>query len=343
MSNIHQLIRKNIRTLTPYSSARDEFSDSNGIFLDANESPYGVLNRYPAPYQTVLKKKISKLKQIPTENIFLGNGSDEVIDIIFRIFAEPYQDEALIFTPTYGMYEVSANINAVRLHSIPLNKDFQIENSKEWSKQLNNRNLKIIFICSPNNPTGNLIERTAIEEILTTFKGIVVIDEAYIDFAKTESWITKIKKYNRLIVLQTFSKFWGMASVRVGMGFAHSDIISYMNKVKPPYNISLLNQKKVIEKIENQQIYQQQLKQTLKEKEKLQFELSKMKIVKKIYPSDANFILVEFANADAIYNQLIQSQIIVRNRHRIVENCLRITIGTPEENQKLITALKNRI
>ncbi len=337
---IENLIRENIRDLAPYSSARDEFSGSEGVFLDANENPYGELNRYPDPYQRELKNKIAELKKVDTENLFLGNGSDEVIDIIYRIFAEPQKDEVLIFPPTYGMYEVMANINNVGINKIDLNKNWQIPKWQEIEKQLDTQKLKIIFICSPNNPTGNIMSESRIKTILDSFDGIVVIDEAYIDFADTKSWIHSIHQYKRLIVMQTFSKFWGMAGVRVGMAFAHKEIIHYMNKVKSPYNISILNQREVLKTLNSSIQYEKQLNTLLSEREHLQSELQSIPFVKKVYHSDANFLFIEVENANKIYHSLVKQNIIVRNRHSVVENCLRISIGTPKENRQLIVALK---
>ena len=272
--DIKNLVRKNILNLKPYSSARDEFEGENGIFLDANENPFGELNRYPDPYQLKIKQKLSELNQISTENIFLGNGSDEVIDLAFRIFCEPKKDKVLTFSPTYGMYEVSANINDVELINLELNKDFQIdlENLKPY---LNDENLKIIFICSPNNPTGNSIKN--IKYILENFNGIVFIDEAYIDFSPEESFRNQIKNYPNLIVSQTFSKAWGMASVRVGIAYASEEIIKFYNKVKPPYNISQLNQDAILNTLNDEKInhVSENIKIILEEKKILNPKLKK--------------------------------------------------------------------
>ena len=255
MIDLENKIRENIKNLKPYSSARDEFSGSEGVFLDANENPYGNFNRYPDPHQSELKEIIASVKEVRPENIFLGNGSDEAIDIAYRIFCEPGLDRALIFTPTYGMYEVAAGINNIQIENMPLNKVFQI-NLDLVKPLLADENLKLIFICSPNNPTGNTISREDIEFILTHFNGIVIIDEAYIDFSQAESYILSIKKYNNLIVLQTFSKAWAMAGARIGMAFSNERIINYFNIIKPPYNISSLNQQAVIKKLNEIEIYQ---------------------------------------------------------------------------------------
>ena len=338
--DIKNLVRKNILNLKPYSSARDEFEGENGIFLDANENPFGELNRYPDPYQLKIKQRLSELNQIPSENIFLGNGSDEVIDLAFRIFCEPKKDKVLTFSPTYGMYEVSANINDVELINLELNKDFQIdlENLKPYFED---ENLKIIFICSPNNPTGNSIKN--IKYILENFNGIVFIDEAYIDFSPEESFRNQIKNYPNIIVSQTFSKAWGMASVRVGIAYASKEIIKFYNKVKPPYNISQLNQDAILNTLNDEKINQvsENIKIILEEKKSLIQNLKKLDLVKKIFPSDANFILIAVDNADSVYQELVNKNVIIRNRNSVIKNCLRITVGSPDENQKLIETLQN--
>ena len=337
--DIKNLVRKNILNLQPYSSARDEFEGENGIFLDANENPFGELNRYPDPYQLKIKQKLSELNQISTENIFLGNGSDEVIDLAFRIFCEPKKDKVLTFSPTYGMYEVSANINDVKLINLELNKDFQI-NLENLKPYFEDENLKIIFICSPNNPTGNSIKN--IEYILENFNGIVFIDEAYIDFSPEESFRNQIKNYPNLIVSQTFSKAWGMASVRVGIAYASEEIIKFYNKVKPPYNISQLNQAAILNTLNDENINQvsENIKIILEEKKSLIQNLEKLDLVKTIFPSDANFVLIEVDNANSVYQELVNKNVIIRNRNSVIKNCLRITVGSPEENLKLIETLQ---
>jgi histidinol-phosphate aminotransferase len=338
--NLKKLVRENIWNLKPYSSARDEFSSEAGIFLDANENPFGNLNRYPDPYQKELKKEISKIKSISDKYIFLGNGSDEIIDIIIRIFAEPKQDKILIFPPTYGMYEVSADINNVEIKILDLDKDFQISIDENLKNLIKEDSLKIIFVCSPNNPTGNLIHKESIEFLLNNFNGIIVIDEAYEDFAVVKSWKTEIENYPNLIVMQTFSKAWGMAGLRVGMAFTNEKIIGLMNKVKPPYNISLLNQNEVLKNIKNTETFDKNLKTIINEKENLEKILPNFSFVEKIYPSNANFILAKVQDADKLYNYLIEEKIVIRNRHKIVKNGVRISIGNPEENQNLISALE---
>ena len=339
MIDIDKLVRENIKKLAPYSSARDEFSGSDGIFLDANENPYGILNRYPDPYQKVLKEAISKIKGVSSEKIFLGNGSDEIIDLLFRLFCIPGKDKALTFSPTYGMYEVSAAINDVEMIRIDLDENFQI-NRKKISGYISSDDIRIIFICSPNNPTGNAARPEDIEYILSAFSGIVVIDEAYIDFSEKPSFLNHIEKFPGLVVMQTFSKAWGMAGVRVGMAFSGVKVISYLNKIKPPYNISAINQKAVLEKISDFSVFNSELKKIKQERERLIAELKKMRIVEHIYPTDANFVLVKVNDADKAYESLVTEKIIVRNRTRVVKNCLRITIGTKEENDILIKVLR---
>ncbi len=338
--DLKNLVRKNILNLKPYSSARDEFQGENGIFLDANENPFGELNRYPDPYQRKIKEKLSERYQIPTENIFLGNGSDEVIDLAFRIFCEPGRDKVLTFSPTYGMYEVSANINDIELINLDLNADFQID-LESLKPYFADENLKIIFICSPNNPTGNSIKN--IQYILENFNGMVFVDEAYIDFSPEESFRNQIKNYPNLIVSQTFSKAWGMASVRVGITYASAEIIQFYNKVKPPYNISQLNQNAILSILdnENSKLVSENITLILEEKKQLIQNLEKLDLVRKIYPSDANFVLVEVDNANSIYQKLVNKHVIVRNRNSVIKNCLRITVGSSEENEKLIEALKS--
>ncbi len=338
--NLKKLVRENIWNLKPYSSARDEFSSEAGIFLDANENPFGNLNRYPDPYQKELKKEISKIKSISDKHIFLGNGSDEIIDIIIRIFAEPKQDKILIFPPTYGMYEVSADINNVEIKILDLDKDFQISIDENLKNLIKEDSLKIIFVCTPNNPTGNLIHKESIEFLLNNFNGIIVIDEAYEDFAVVKSWKTEIENYPNLIVMQTFSKAWGMAGLRVGMAFTNEKIIGLMNKVKPPYNISLLNQNEVLKNIKNAETFDKNLKTIINEKENLEKILPNFSFVEKIYPSNANFVLAKVQDADKLYNYLIEEKIVIRNRHKIVKNCVRISIGNQEENQNLFSALE---
>lgn len=338
MRDIKQLIRPNILNLKPYASARDEFAGQSGIFLDANENPYGLLNRYPDPYQKALKSRLAAIKNINTDQVFLGNGSDEIIDLAIRIFCTPGRDKALAFTPSYGMYDVTTAIHDVALVKVPLDENFDIDLEKV-RPFFKDENIKLIFICSPNNPTGNLMDEQAIEFILKNFKGIVVVDEAYVDFAKRPSLVRWIEKYNTLIVSQTFSKAWGLAAARVGMAFTNPEIIHFLNKVKPPYNISRLNQQAAIQALDDKATFNEKMVTILKERQRLQSMLEQHRLFDKVYPSDANFLLVKTKNANAIYQALIDQKIIVRNRHKLVDNCLRISIGTPDENKSLLAAL----
>lgn len=333
MFQLEKIIRPNILSLKPYSSARDEFKGKEGIFLDANENPFGNLNRYPDPYQNALKKKLSALRNIATENIFVGNGSDEVIDLAFRIFCNPGKDKVIVCPPTYGMYEVSANINDVEIISIPLDENFQLDVEK-----ILNTEAKMIFLCSPNNPTGNNLEN--IEKIIQNFNGIEFVDEAYIDFSSKESLLQKVNEYPNLIVSQTLSKAWGRAAIRVGIAYASAEIISVCNKVKPPYNVSQLNQYEALKALDDIEVFTKNKNTILTQRAWLTKQISALSFVEKIYPTDANFMLVKTKNANAIYQQLIEDKIVVRNRHSVAENCLRITVGEPFENVKLIESLK---
>lgn len=335
---INKLVRQNILNMSPYSSARDEFSGTEGVFLDANENPNGNYNRYPDPHQAELKSVLGKVKCILPENIFIGNGSDEVIDLIYRTFANPGKDKVIICPPTYGMYEVSANINDVEIINIPLLANFQLDKEAIFQTIEQDPAVKLIFICSPNNPTGNLIE--GIEEIIQKFNGIVVVDEAYIDFSPESSKAQSINQYNNLIVMQTLSKAWGLAGIRVGFAFAQSEIIALLNKIKPPYNISTLNQKQALARLSYPEEFKSERNEILAERERLKEELLKLPIVRKIYPSSANFLLVEVDNANRTYNALVDKNVVVRNRHSVIKNCIRITVGTKQENNILLTELK---
>ena len=338
-SKVQQFVRKNIQALAPYSSARDEYSGKEGIFLDANENPFGIYNRYPDPYQPALKQKLAQIKNTSADQIFIGNGSDEAIDLAFRIFCEPGQDKALTFVPTYGMYEVSANINNVELIKLPLNEEFQIDTNL-LQPFFSDKYLKLIFICSPNNPTGNLLRTDDIEFILKNFNGIVLIDEAYIDFCDQPSFIHKISEYPNLIVIQTLSKAWGLAGIRLGIGYMNEEILSYFNRVKAPYNISTVNQQTALDILNKEQDYRQKVKDILAEKEQLIQNLCGVKGILTICPSDANFLLVEVENADELYEKLIARKIIIRNRNSVIKNCVRISVGTSGENEQLLNALK---
>ncbi len=336
--DLKKLVRPNIWALKPYSSARDEFSGSEGIFLDANESPYGTLNRYPDPHQKELKAALSAQKDVPAENIFIGNGSDEVIDLIYRVFATPGKDSVLICPPTYGMYEVSANINDINVVKVPLLDDFQLNMDAVLEKVKSNPSIKIIFVCSPNNPTGNRLKN--VKMLVENFQGIVALDEAYIDFRADRTYLPKINKYPNLIVMQTFSKAWALAGARVGIAYAQTDIIELLNKVKPPYNVSQLNQKAALEALSIKHVKSDRVGKIMNEREFLVEELEKLPIVEKIYPSDANFLLVQVSDANSIYKQLVNKKIITRNRHSQIDNCIRITVGTPNENRMLLAELK---
>ncbi len=338
MFSLEKIVRPNILALKPYSSARDEFKGTATAYLDANENPFGTLNRYPDPLQKQLKDKLAEIKSVSAENIFVGNGSDEAIDLCFRIFCEPVKDKALTFTPTYGMYKVSADINNVELTEVPLTEDFQI-NIDTALPLLKDGQLKLVFLCSPNNPTGNILND--VETILQSFSGIVVVDEAYIDFANAASLSQKLAKYPNLVVLQTLSKAWGLAAARVGLAFANAPVINLFNKVKPPYNISRINYEAALAALESADAVEKQKQVLLSERDILINALAQLPITKNIYPSDANFVLVEVTDADGIYNALVQKGIILRNRNTVVPGCLRVTIGTPEENTLLINTLKS--
>lgn len=339
---LDRIIRKNIAALAPYSTARDEYKGEIGIYIDANENPYPTgYNRYPDPHQSTLKKVISEIKNIPTKNIFLGNGSDEAIDLLFRVFCEPKEDEAIVITPSYGMYSVCANINNVKLISVQLDNDYFLE-ADAILKNVT-PSTKLIFLCSPNNPSGNLLNKDEIIKIITNFEGIVAIDEAYIDFAEDEGFVPLLNTYDNIVVLQTLSKAWGMAGLRLGMAFASEEIIDVMTKVKYPYNINCAGQHLVLEELTiNKAKKEAELKEIISEREILKVELSKIKYIEKVYPSDANFILIKVPEATKLYNFLISKTVIVRNRSRITgcADTLRLTVGTPEENITLLNLLR---
>lgn len=345
MFNLDNLLRDNIKRLVPYSTARDEFKGEAAIFLDANENSYGsplpvAYNRYPDPMQWKVKYKLAEIKGVPPQNIFLGNGSDEVIDVLYRSFCRPGIDNVVLFPPTYGMYEVSAHINDVIVRKVSLTPDFQLD--MHAVQQAVDENTKLIFICSPNNPTGNSIDRTDIEMILSSFEGIVVIDEAYINFARQKTFIQELTEYPNLVVMQTLSKAWGLAALRVGMGFASEDIIHVMNKVKPPYNINQAAQDLVLEALDNISHVNEWIRDTVIERDKLSAALDALPEVLQVYPSDANFVLAKTVDAKGIYNYLVEQGIIVRDRSKVelCNGCLRITVGTPAENITLIEAIK---
>lgn len=339
--DINTLVRKNILTMKPYSSARDEFKGEAEVYLDANENPYqSPYNRYPDPLQWRVKEKLAELKGARPEQIFLGNGSDEAIDLLIRGFCEPNQDSILITEPTYGMYSVCADVNAVNVQQVLLTPDFDLD--LEAFPKTFDATTKIIFLCSPNNPTANLLDREKILEVLKRFYGLVVIDEAYIDFAKSKSFIHELDKYPNLVVLQTFSKAWGLAGLRLGMAFASEQIIAILNKIKYPYNVNIRTQELALDALENSHHKDAWVKEIVKERNKMMKALAKLKITQKVYPSDGNFVLVKVDDAHATYQYLLDKKIIVRDRSRVTlcYNCIRITIGTPDENDRLLKALK---
>lgn len=346
MFDLNNLIRDNIKTLKPYSSARHEFTGKASVFLDANENPYGSplpdkFNRYPDPLQWQLKFQIARIKGVPAENIFVGNGSDEVIDLAYRIFCTPGKDNVIVCPPTYGMYEVSGNINDVEIRKVNLTSDFQLD--VEGVMNAVDTNTKLIFICSPNNPTGNNMRREDVEIILNNFSGIVIIDEAYINYSKQKTFIQELTEYPNLVVMQTLSKAWGLAALRLGLCYASMDIIDLFNKVKPPYNINDASQLLALEALQNADLVNEWITASVQQKEMLVKELSAFNFVEKIYPSDANFFLMKVKDASKLYDYLSENEIVVRNRSKDpgCENCLRITIGTPEENQQLLHLLTN--
>lgn len=340
---IKDLIRENIKSLEAYSSARDEFKamSSDFVFIDANENPFDTgLNRYPDPQQTLVKEALSKLKGISEEQILLGNGSDEVLDLIFRVFCEPRVDNVIVLPPTYGMYEVLANTNAIKLVKIPLVENFQ-PNVKEIIKGQDAKT-KLLFLCSPNNPTANSFDANKIETLIKEFNGIVVIDEAYIDFSIEDSWLCRLDEFPNLIVTQTLSKAYGLASIRLGICYASKEIISILNKIKPPYNVNQLTQDVALQSLFNQEKVKNEIAIIISERNQLIRDLQNVEIVEKVYPSDANFLLVQVDDATLRYKQLVKLGIIARNRttHILCDNCLRFTVGTPDENKKLINTLK---
>ncbi|MBA2379707.1 MAG: histidinol-phosphate transaminase [Blastocatellia bacterium] len=343
---LDRLVRENIRRLRPYSSARSEFAGDAEVFLDANENAFGSpvgngLNRYPDPLQMALKARIAELRRVGTDQVFIGNGSDEAVDLLFRIFCRPGVDNVITCPPTYGMYEVSAGINDIAVNHAPLNADFGL--NAESMLAAVGENTKLVFVCSPNNPTGNLMDTSSVTDILQHFPAIVVIDEAYIDFAATPSWADRICDFPNLIVLQTLSKAWGLAGLRVGTAFADANIIALMNKVKPPYNVSRVSQELALTALENTDWLTQTVTETVSERKKLEQQLNALSFVQTVYPSDANFLLVRVSDAAATYRRLIAERIVVRDRSKVelCEGCLRITIGTAAENQLLMEALRN--
>ena len=345
MFNLDNLLRENIRKLVPYSSARSEFSGKASIFLDANENSYGSplsrwYNRYPDPLQLEVKEKLSSIKHVPVQNIFLGNGSDECIDVLYRAFCEPGKDNVITTPPTYGMYEVSAHINDVHVKNVPLTPRYQLD--VPAIEAAIDDQTKMIFLCSPNNPTGNSLQREDIEVILNNYFGLVVIDEAYINFSRHRSFIQELAEYPNLVILQTLSKAWGLAALRIGMAFASGAIVDVMNKVKPPYNINQPSQELALKALDEVDQVNETIRQIVQERETLETRLSEIPFVEEIYPSDANFLLVRVKDARAVYEALLQQGIVVRDRSKVIlcENCLRITVGTHAENTELISKLQ---
>lgn len=344
--NIQSILRENIKNLTPYSSARHEFKGKASVFLDANENAYGSpldkdFNRYPDPLQISVKEAISKIKGVPVANTFLGNGSDEAIDILIRAFCNPGHDNILILPPTYGMYEVAAAINDVEIKRVNLNSEYQLDLDK--IAETIDEHTRIIFVCSPNNPTGNSIYREDIETLLANFNGLVVVDEAYINYSRQKSFIQELTEYGNLVVLQTLSKAWGLAGLRVGIAFASEEIIEVFNKIKPPYNINQSSQELALKGLQQVDTVNKWILETILERDRLIEKLAVLPFVERIYPSDANFILVKTQDGHSVYNYLAEREIIVRDRSKVslCEGCLRITIGTPAENDLLIETLNN--
>ncbi|WP_240723580.1 histidinol-phosphate transaminase [Flavobacterium sp. J27] len=342
--NLNLLIRDNIKAMRPYSSARDEFNELNSnnmIFLDANENPFeNDVNRYPDPHQKALKEVLATIKNVNSASIVIGNGSDEVLDLLFRAFCEPNVDNIITLPPTYGMYGVLANLNAIENKRILLTDDFQPNVSSILNRA--NEHTKMIFLCSPNNPTGNTFSETEILKILKEFKGLVVIDEAYIEFSEKPSWLKRINEYENLVIVQTLSKAYGMAGLRLGLLFASPEIIAVLEKIKPPYNVNSISQKIAIEKLASMK-YIYEIEELKSERERVMKALVRCKIVTEIFPSETNFILFRVDNATFQYHQFLQNGIVVRNRSNdsLCRSCLRITIGTPKENDKVIELLKN--
>ena len=337
---INNMIRPDLKDIKPYSSARDEYKGKEGIYLDANENPFdNGVNRYPDPLQLELKRKVAQIKSVKEDEVFFGNGSDECIDLLIRLFCVPKKDEVVMLSPSYGMYDVSAKINQVKTIQVSLNKDFTLDIAKLLKK---GENAKIMFICSPNNPTGNAFSKKEIISILKKFNGIVVVDEAYVDFSKEGTMLTELNKYKNLIVTQTFSKAYGMAGLRLGILFASSEIIAWLNKIKPPYNINQLTQIEALKRLENLDEVQNQIKTILVERIRLETKLIQFDEVERVYNSDSNFILLKVKSADDVYNYLIENKIIVRNRNKqpLCDNCIRITVGTKKENDFLLKKLK---
>jgi histidinol-phosphate aminotransferase len=340
MKNLNELIRPCVRRMKPYSSARDEFQGEASVFLDANENPYNApFNRYPDPMQWAVKKKIAKLKGVQPEQILLGNGSDEPIDLLMRAFCEPREDNIVAIDPTYGMYHVAAEVNDVEYRKALLNEKFDLD--ADLLLKVCDRNTKLVYLCSPNNPTGNSLSREAIYKVLRIFQGIVVLDEAYIDFSEHPTFLKELDQFPNLVVLQTFSKAWGSAGIRLGMAFAAPEIIRVLNKIKYPYNVNELTQREALKMLDRREQVKEWVAALLQERVVLTEKLRELPYIKELYPSDSNFILVKVPDANALYDYLIRSGIVIRNRNSVslCAGCLRITVGTPEENSLLLEAL----
>ena len=337
--DIRELLRENIRTLAPYSTARDEYQGELGIYLDANENPYdNNYNRYPDPHQKNLKRRLAEIKGVPVEKIFIGNGSDEPIDLVFRLLCEPRRHNAVSIAPTYGMYKVAAAINDVQMREVQLEPGFTLDAEKLLAAT--DENTRLLFLCSPNNPSGNCFPKKEIEKVIRRFNGIVILDEAYIDFAGQPGFLSELDEYPNLVILQTLSKAWGMAGLRLGLAFAQPLIVDTLSRVKYPYNINVVTQKIVLEQLRRSP--DAQIAEIVSERGRVLEGLAKNPVIRKIHPTDANFVLVEVDEPRTIYDRLIGAGIIVRDRSRIkgCEGCLRITIGTPEENDRLLETLK---
>ena len=339
--SIEGLVRDNVKKLAPYSSARDEFWGMDYVLLDANENPYDSdINRYPDPYQRELKAQVSQIRNIEAERIFVGNGSDEIIDLLFRCFCEPNQDTCLALSPSYGMYKVSAGINAVDIHYVSLNEDFSLD-TKALIEEISDTD-KLLFLCSPNNPTGNTFSHDDIQEICRQFHGIVVVDEAYIDFADQDSMIQSLGQFENLVVLQTMSKAWGAAGLRLGLGFMSQEIVHYLNKIKPPYNVNALSQNRALDLLSQRADYEKKVNEIISERNDLEAGLKNCKAVIKVHPSEANYILVQFQQPKEMYKKLKSEGMIVRDRTatHLCEGCLRLTVGKPSENRKMLEVIK---
>ena len=344
MRSLEELVRPNVWRMQPYSSARNEFQGNASVFLDANENPWNEpINRYPDPLQRQVKARLSQLKGVEPRSIFLGNGSDEAIDLVIRAFCEPKADNIVTITPSYGMYEVAAETNEVECRKVALDERFDLDVAALWAAV--DAHTKVIYLCSPNNPSGNSLNREAIYQLLRGFEGLVVVDEAYIDFSAQPSFLAELSQYPNLIVLQTFSKAWGAAAIRLGMAFAAPAIIEVLNKIKYPYNINLLVQNKALELMENEAEMRQEVKAILAERVRMAKLLSEPPFGFEVFPSDANFLLVRVGDADRLYKALVDRGIIVRNRNRVLkcQGCLRITIGLPAENDLLLRALSEEV